>query len=238
MLVDKAISGLREILEKEVAGNHQIIITRLIGMDKAIDLVRDNATKTHDTLQAQIDQRPTEIDARIMHLQHLFDERFRIVAVEFDGVAKQFAERDTRSEREARDNKTAIDAALLAQKDAVRLQTEASALATAKSEAATMKQTDQLVTQLGTSTKALDDKITALRDGLSALLQAETRALAVQINDLKNWKSAMEGLGVGRSSEATDRRAGSADMRGSYSLAISAGLAAIGVISFILALNR
>ena len=118
-LVNVAIGNLREILEKEIDGNRRTLEARLNGNDKAIELLQTQQTKSVDTLQAQIDARPAEIDARIKHLQDLFDERFKTVGVEFRGIQVQFDERDTRVKESATATATAVAAALQAAKEAV-----------------------------------------------------------------------------------------------------------------------
>jgi hypothetical protein len=211
MLVDKAIANLREILEAQISGQKELFQARF-----------DEAEKATRLLQDIFDRVPMMMDEKVSHLAKLGEEKFA-------GVERSFEERDTRSEREARDNKTAIDAALLAQKEAVRLQTEASALATAKSEAATMKQTDQLVTQLQTSTKALDDKIAELGKSATALLQAETKALTGEIANVKERLTLIEGKSTGRVENVVEHRASATDTRGLVGMLV--GLAGIAFVA-------
>ena len=128
-----------------VVGQIKVLDERLRGMDRATELLNETVHRV-----------PTEMQEAIRHLEGLVDERFKSVAL-------QFLERDTRSERESRDNKVAVDAAFAAQKEAAAKQDEANQKAIDKSE----KATGETITKLGelfqTSTKSLEDKIDDLK---------------------------------------------------------------------------
>jgi hypothetical protein len=138
-------------LLREMSNLKEVIFTRLDGMDRAMIVFNENITRV-----------PTDVDKQVGHLKELHQEKF-------DGVQKQFEERDTRIEQTARDSKTAIDAALLAAKELVGLQTQASDRAIGKSETATSKQLDQLAVQIQGETRALDGKITDIKDRLTLI---------------------------------------------------------------------
>ena len=133
-LVERATAALREIIQ-----------ARLDAMDKATVLL------------------DTQRIADIKHLRELHQEKFASVDQQlkdaYTGMTLRFTERDTRSSREATDNKTAVDAAFAAQKEAVGEQNKSFALATAKSEAATTKQIDAMGLAVDSKFKATDDKI-------------------------------------------------------------------------------
>lgn len=77
----------------------------------------------------------------------------------FASVGNQFKERDTRSEREARDTKLAVDAAFAAQEKQAVAQNESNTLAINKSEGATtetIKTNQDLVPQLRSRTSSTD----------------------------------------------------------------------------------
>lgn len=135
--LDKAISALKDV-----------IYTRLEGMDKALEL-----------LQAGAERNKKDLDERILILRTLFDERFKGVNIQLEGIQLQFKERDTRVEQTARDSKTAVDAALQAAKEAVEKQNAASSQAATKSELAFTKSIDQLAELFRTFAKSLEDKI-------------------------------------------------------------------------------
>ncbi len=136
-MVDKAVAGLREVIE-----------ARLDGMDHATAL-----------LQTAADRLPSEVDTKVAHLRSLHAEKF-------ESIQTQFRERDVRTEQTSRDSKTAVDAALSAAKEAVGAQTQASDRAIAKSEAGTTKQIDQLGVLIQTTTAGLDAKISDIKDRL------------------------------------------------------------------------
>ena len=102
-----------------VDGHIGIVTERLNGMDTASKLLSDTVNRT-----------PTEITREVNHLQSIMDERFA-------SIETQFKERDTRAERESRDNKVAVDAAFAAQKEAASEQNKGNNLAIDKSEKAT-----------------------------------------------------------------------------------------------------
>lgn len=132
-----------------------VIRERLRGIDIATEVLNETVNRT-----------PTAIQGEISHLRELSEEKFSSVAI-------QFKERDTRQEREARDNKVAVDAAFAAQKEAASEQNKSNTLAIAKSEAATAETINKLAELFKTATDALADKIEDRRresDGITARL--------------------------------------------------------------------
>jgi len=147
----REIYALREILEMRIDGQQKVFEARLAGMDTAIEL-----------LQNISDRLPVSMDNKVSNLRLLHEEKF-------SSIQTQFVERDTRSERESKDNKVAVDAALQAAKEAVGKQQESGDKAIAKSEAATIKQIDQINTSIGASNKTLDDKIDDVKERITRL---------------------------------------------------------------------
>jgi len=139
-------------LLREVAMLKEFIETRINGMDKANELQRE-----------QLGNLPRLVDEKIETLRRVHEEKF-------NSVAKQFLERDTRSERESRDNKVAVDAAFAAQKEAAAKQDESNAKAIDKSE------------------KSTTETIVKLQD----LVQAKTDALVGKIDDQKERTGTIE----------------------------------------------
>ncbi len=113
-------------LLREMANLKEVIFTRLDGMDRAMIVFTEAITRV-----------PTDVDKQVGHLKELHDEKF-------DGIQRQFHERDIRFTQADRDSKLAIDAAF-----------QSSDRAITKSEIATNKQLD-----------ALDGKISDLKDRL------------------------------------------------------------------------
>lgn len=158
---DPGIKGLREVLE-----------ARLDGMDRAINLVHEAQSRV-----------PSEVDVKVLHLERLHGEKF-------DSVQVQFQERDVRAERESRDNKVAIDAALQAAKEAVTEQTKSFALAADKSEAAIAKQIDGIQILVRTSVEALNDKIADLKERMALIQGSGSGVAAAQTThqgNTSNW---------------------------------------------------
>ena len=137
---DTAIKDVKEIFE-----------TRLVGMDRTINLLQDTQNRV-----------PMLMDEKLNQLRSLHQEKFASIGV-------QFAERDTRTEQTAAGAKIAVDAALQAAKEAVAEQNRSLALATGKSETATMKQIDALGLAIQTANKGLDDKIADMKDRLTRI---------------------------------------------------------------------
>src|SRR5665647_2442945 len=112
---------------------------------KVLLFVRIDAIERATALRARvIDDLPADNARQIGHLRELMDERFVSIGV-------QFEERDTRSEREARDNKLAVLTAFAAQEKRAVAQNESNALAISKSESATAE-TIKTNQELGKST--------------------------------------------------------------------------------------
>ena len=153
--LDKAIDGLKTLIE-----------SRLDGMDTAILLRMDNIRAIHgETAEA------------IKCATDLQNEKFR-------SVDQRFTERDIRSEREARDNKVAVDAAFAAQKEAAAKQDEANAKAIDKSEKATAE------------TIKTNQELTS----------AKTEALTKNQDEMKLQLSRIEASKVGRDENGVEQR--------------------------------
>jgi len=111
----RAVAAERDYVD----GRINVILERLRGIDVATELLNETVTRT-----------PTDITKEITHLRELMEVQFRSVHL-------QFAERDTRQERESRDNKVAVDAAFAAQKEAAAKQDEGNQKSIDKSERST-----------------------------------------------------------------------------------------------------
>jgi hypothetical protein len=149
------VNGIEQRMVEMVSGAIKalegVIITRLEGMDRALEL-----------LQSTADKFPQRIDEKIGSLGKVHEEKFH-------SIQTQFTERDVRTEQTSRDSKVAVDAALQAAKEAVGEQNRSSALAIAKSEAATSKQIDQMGSLIQQNTNTSNDKIQDLKDRLTRL---------------------------------------------------------------------
>lgn len=134
-----------------VDGKVELLLERLRGIDNATILLNETVNRV-----------PTETQTAVGRLQDLTDEKFRSVSL-------QFKERDTRSERESRDNKVAVDAAFAAQKEAASEKDKANTLAITKSEVGTLETINKLERLFTTKNDGLSDKIDDLKDRIGRL---------------------------------------------------------------------
>ena len=100
--------------------------------------------------------------AHLDGVEALMTEKFRAVEQEFILVERQRIEQKS-------DTKAAVDAALTAQKEAVKEQTAASGLAIAKSEAGTAKQLEQIGVQFGAAINSQATTIGDLKDRMQRI---------------------------------------------------------------------
>ncbi len=160
-----------EQLRREISSLRSILETRLDSMDKATVLLHDDVLVRLAHVGDGLEARFQAVDAASQARSEVRDEKLHSVQTRLEDfaeeVAVRFSERDTRSEREARDNKIAVDAAFAAAKEAVAENNKSSALATDKSEAGFTKQIDQLTLLIETRAKASDDKIDDIKEQLS-----------------------------------------------------------------------
>jgi hypothetical protein len=130
----------------------------------------DALTKQIELLQVEIDRRLAASAEPIAHLQALHDEKFKSLGAETDtkflGVQTQFIERDRRTEQLSLADKTAIAAALQAQKEAAGAQNETNAAANAKTETNFTKLIDQGQTLLLEVRRNTEAQITDLKSRL------------------------------------------------------------------------
>jgi len=194
-LTDKAIAKAVVLLTQYVDGEIGKLETRLDGADRATTL-----------RLATIDDVPHRIDEKVGHLRELHGERFSSIAV-------QFKERDTRSERESRDNKVAVDAAFAAQKEAAAKQDEGNQKAIDKSEAATA------------------EKIAKLGD----LFQSTIDGMNAQIRDVKDRVTRTEASKAGAGEQRAEHTDNRVAVYTTIGLIVSLVLASIAVLGFIVA---
>lgn len=162
-------------------------------LDKALSALKElvnvqitGLEKIQTIQQEALNAIETAITKQVLHLEALHAEKF-------SGVEKQFLERDKRTEQLAIVANTAISAALQAAKEAVGKQQEATNEATQKAELSTTKQID----------------------GLGALINTNNRSIELQINDMKERLTRIEGLGAG-----ADKNTAQSQASGGYIVAI------------------
>jgi len=175
----REIEILRDSIDDKVEARH-----READALKELLFIRIDAIEQATALRAKaIDGMPVDNARQIGHLRELMDERFVSIGV-------QFKERDTRSERETRDNKLAVDAAFAAQEKQAVAQNESNTLAISKSESATAE-TIKTNQELGRST---------------------TDALGKTLDEVKGQVTTILASGVGAHEVLTDRRAGTSQI--------------------------
>jgi hypothetical protein len=156
--VNQAIAIARDYTDNKNA----VMEERLRGIDRATILLNEEVNRVPSKLTLAVEQ------------------VYAVTGERFSSVDKQFKERDIRAEREARDNKVAVDAAFAAQKEAAAKQDEANAKAIDKSEKATAEtiktNQDATIQRLAELTKSQDEiKIAVSRLETSKLNATESR---------------------------------------------------------------
>jgi hypothetical protein len=186
--VAQATDQLRRELQAAVAlakaqsdGVQHVFEARFAAMDEAIKLV-------HEQREGAIANVTAHATESVRQLETLHNERFKTVderfaamiealAAQKEGVALQFKERDTRSERESRDNKVAVDAAFAAQKEAASEQNKSNTLAIDKSEKATAETLNKQADLFKSTTDALAARI---EDAKQASGKIDTRLTTIE----------------------------------------------------------
>lgn len=211
-------------LFQAIGALEKLITTRLDGMDKAMELFNANITRV-----------PTDTDKQISHLKALHEEMFQTTAVrlegieqqicangvlnreKFEGIQKQFDERDTRQRDSSVQTEKAVGTAMQAAEKAVEKQNEAFSLSIDKSERSMTKQIDQLQTMNQSTREELNGKI----------------------EDVKERLVRIEGEGRGGVIAKTEQRADQTTQQGSNSFMIAVAAAVIafgGLIATLIAL--
>jgi hypothetical protein len=153
-----------EALRREVASLQVLIEQRIKAVqdlqdEKLNTLAQELEGRAQSCVQAMESIRDV-VDANQKGGLALTDEKFNRVAQQFELVESQRVEQKV-------DTKSAVDAALIAQKEAVREQTAAFALATAKSEGSFSKQLEQQADTFGTATEALRRSIDDVKERIA-----------------------------------------------------------------------
>ncbi len=172
------------LLDAKLHGQHDVITTRLAGMDEAVRLIEEWRRQLPKEVKSEVNQ----LEAIGVERFKTMDERFKTIEERFSGldhalvgvkesIDLRFKERDTRSERESRDNKVAVDAAFAAQKEAASEQNKSNTLAISKSEAATSETLNKQADLFKSTTDALGARI---EDSKQLLSRIDTRLTAIE----------------------------------------------------------
>ena len=188
--LEREISSLRTYIDSQ----NQTQDERLRGIDKATALRLDI------------------IHSIIPDVEKLIAYERLLTEGKFESVAQQFKERDTRSERESRDNALKVDAAFAAQEKQAAATNEANQKAIDKSEAATNE-----------SIKKADDTG-----------KAANAALADKIDDIKTRIGIIDATMVGLIQRGASTREASGDSRSTIAILLSAAALVAVIIGQIL----
>lgn len=229
----REIDNVKAIIKREVAHHEETVNKQFETLDRlqtsegayrtremeALHKTLDERYATQSTaINTALSARKTEVEIALVQMERLVNsvvdtmhEKFRSVEVALNVVERQ------RVEQKA-DTAAAVDAALIAQKEAVREQTTASGLSIAKSEAATDKRLEQQAVTVATAfqgvSAALDDakgRIARIESAQAAMIQAQVTTAANKV----------------------ESRAVSGDRRGIQSNAVGLVGGAIGFVLFL-----
>jgi hypothetical protein len=173
----REISTLKEQLQEALRGEVRIIMTRIEGIEKAIQKASDDYTRV-----------PTLLDREVTNIRALTDEKFATLAIRLDGaderraekfraIEVQFVERDVRTDQATRASQQALDAALAASKETMSEQHRSMLAALSEIKATWAKQTDSQTSLFQTETRALRDIAGTLEQRLTRI---EAAALGSQ----------------------------------------------------------
>ena len=146
-----------------VDGRIAVIEERLRGIDTATIVLNNIVTKV-----------PTEVQKEVTHLRELMDEKFSSVGTQFD-------ERDTRTERESRDNEIRVNAAFAAADKAADERNKSNGLAIDKAQASTSEALSKLTDLFRASIQGQSDKTDDLKDRISELSDRVGRIESVKV---------------------------------------------------------
>lgn len=159
----REVAALKELMISTTDNVQAVLGQRLGGMDKAIELLQQSTNKMPDFVRDQVSQLRSLHDERFVSISKNLEERDRRVEQRFDSIDTQFAERDKRTEQLSLADKTAIAAALQAQKEAAGATNESNGAALAKMENNFTKLIEQGQTLVQSVSRNLEDKINDLK---------------------------------------------------------------------------
>jgi hypothetical protein len=154
-----------EALRREILNLKELIEGRIGANDKAIELVQASTNKFRDDHVKLIEDAGDALHSLILVE---IEKLAQVTSVKFDSIATQFTERDKRTEQLSLADKTAIAAALQAQKEAAGATNESNSVALAKMENNFTKLIDQGQTLLQSVQKNMDDKISDLKSRIDS----------------------------------------------------------------------
>lgn len=150
-------------------GQIETLRERLRGMDRASELLSETVNRTPTDIQIASDHLTSIADERFLSVHNQFDTLAEVTGEKFTSVVQQLGMMESQRVEQKADTQKAVDAALAAQKEAVKEQTAASERAIAKSEASTAEQLKQLSTTFSTSISGLTTNLNDLKERVSRI---------------------------------------------------------------------
>lgn len=174
-LTTEAVARATDQFQRQIFGLREILEARLDAMDETMSRHLEFASGIREQTERLVAHLQTLQDEKFISIDSKFDERNVWLHEKFDGLNKQFIERDVRTDQATRAAKDALDAALKAASELVAQQNAANTAAAATANASFTKQIDQITasftkqidqiaTIITTLEKALDSRITELKE--------------------------------------------------------------------------
>jgi hypothetical protein len=168
-LTSSLVDAAKEEMRRELQHVQALVMAHLGTMEAKLRII-----------EMQLMECPKLIDHALREGKELLQERLRTQDERFHGIQVQFHERDTRADDASRATRTAIEAALIAQREnaaqQMQAQKEAAAAQHANSEqsrsrieATTQHQIEQLMTLLHATTGAITGKVDDLKERLTLI---------------------------------------------------------------------
>lgn len=162
-------------------------------IDAVKDLLKEQDVNQRQMLKDKVEARHTEQLALMDLLQSKIDAQGAVTAEKFESTDREFALVERQRIELKNDTKAAVDAALIAQKEAVKEQTIASDKAIDKTEVNTDKRLEEQAKTTASDIGALRTIVTDLKDQVIEL-RAEKRGGQEQITERRQANSATIGI--------------------------------------------
>jgi tetrahydromethanopterin S-methyltransferase subunit B len=164
-----------EALRREVASLQVLIEQRLEAAARltaqSVDSLKERSDEKEKRLEQQHRAMRSELQASVESALKLCNAQFALIKQQLDLIERQRVE-------QKQDTNAAVDAALTAQKEAVREQTTASELAISKSEASTAKQIEQIAAAGQTGREELRRSIDEVKERFNEVERTLNAAIA------------------------------------------------------------
>jgi hypothetical protein len=142
--IAKAKLELREEFKSAMNAEHALMDALSIRRHDVLAARQTAKDEADKVLAENVNRFPTLLDREASRLEKLFEERLKSISAAFDGVQRQFDERDVRAQHDKQASETAISTAFQAAKEAVATQNDYTKSSMAKSEASFTKEIDNI----------------------------------------------------------------------------------------------